>query len=590
MHDSSDSGESAAAGECGRSEAAASAAVAESQNRPAVPGSETEPLTLIEVHPGVALLTGDVPPEFADGRLDFDFGLVPKADRRSISAVLASIGHTATVVGNLRSAADAAHGLYRIGDPTRALLAGGGKLVVKDGANLGTVVGPGGTLHQARFYPVGLSKAQAAASIGPALAMVALQMMLSEVSSLVRTNLTVTNQVLSVVRKEQWAELTGLVATIDSAVDHAREIESVPMSLWEGVAASEPLLQKQLQLYPENVRDHLANLAQPDKRGHREYLEKNATDIAFDAHALLSLLKARAGYQALRAAKARAAGRDDAGEAQYAEVVARDARAEFDTMLSEATSLIRALTRHLRITAELPGSDGWPLAGKRKNAKAARETSARLLEAIEPLSDALRPPAPALGAPTVLCAPESLALDPYLRILRWFLDDTETLRALAFPEQLDALGPLSAVVGGAKERLAAARDKSAVRTLVAVTDRRVITARSSAFLEQAEIRQEIPLDQVRYVRAAADQVAGRQPAIDLITRDDNLRWLFPTGADAADVGAFAAELAESMTIPDSERQELRERRRTPVEAGTRTEIAGPTAHRPDPATTPREGE
>ncbi|NJP66556.1 hypothetical protein [Streptomyces spiramenti] len=588
MHDSSDSGESAAAGEGGLSKAAASAAVVESPPRSAVPGSETEPLTLIEVHPGVALLTGDVPPEFADGRLDFDFGLVPEADRRSISAVLASIGHTATVGGDIRSAAGAAHGLYRIGDPTRALLADGGKLVVKDGANLGTVVGPGGTLHQARFYPVGLSKAQAAASIGPALAMVALQMMLSEVSSLVRTNLTMTNQVLSAVRKEQWAELTGLVATIDAKVDHAREIGSVPQSLWEGVAANEPLLQKQLQLYPENVRDHLAHLGGSDTRSHREYLRERAADIAFDAHALLSLLKARAGYQALRAAKARAAGRDDADEAKYAEVVARDARAEFDTMLSEATSLIRALTRHLRITAELPGSDGWPLAGKRKDAKAARETSARLLEAIEPLSDALRPPAPALEAPEVVCAPESLALDPYLRILRWFLDDTETLRALAFPEQLDALGPLSAIVGGAKEKLAAARDKAAVRTLVAVTDRRVITARSNAFLEQAEVRQEIPLDQVRYVRAAADQAAGRQPAIDLITRDDNLRWLFPAGADAADVGAFAAELAESMTIPDSERQELRDRRRTSIEAGTRAEIGGPTSKGADSAVTPPE--
>lgn len=577
MHDSSDSVESAAAGEGGRSEAAAFAAGAESPTRPAVPGSKTEPLALVEVHPGVALLVGEAPPEFADGRLDFEFGLVPEADRRSISAVLASIAHAATVGGNLRSAAGAAHGLYRIGDSTRALLASGGKLVVKDGGNLGTVAGPGGTLHQARFYPVGLSKAQAAASIGPALAMVALQMMLSEVSSLVRTNLTATNQVLSAVRKEQWAELTGLVATIDAAVDHAREVGSVPLSLWESVAASEPLLQKQLKLYPEKVRDHLAHLGGSDTRSHREYLRQRAADIAFDAHALLSSLKARTGYQALRAAKARAAGRDDADEAKYAEVVARDARAEFDTMLYDATTLIRALTRHLRITAELPGSDGWPLAGKRKDARAARETSARLLEAIEPLSDALRPPAPALEAPAVVCAPESLALDPYLRILRWFLDDTETLRALAFPEQLDALGPLSAIVGGAKEKLAAARDKSAVRMLVALTDRRVITARSSAFLEQAEIRQDIPLDQVRYVRSAADQAAGRQPAIDLITRDDNLRWLFPTGADATDVGAFAAELAESMTIPDSERQELRERRHETINAGGQKELTGSSA-------------
>ena len=77
---------------------------------------------------------------------------------------------------------------------------------------------PGRILRQARFYSVNtVSKAQTAASIGPALAMVALQMMLSEVSGLVRTNLAVTSQVLTAIRKDQWAELTGLVAAIDRA-------------------------------------------------------------------------------------------------------------------------------------------------------------------------------------------------------------------------------------------------------------------------------------------------------------------------------------------------------------------------------------
>ena len=53
----------------------------------------------------------------------------------------------------------------------------------------------------------------------------------------------------------------------------------------------------------------------------------------------------------------------------------------------------------------------------------------------------------------------SLDIEPYLRILRWFLEAGETLRVLALPDQLDALGPLSAIVSGAKEKLAAARDK-----------------------------------------------------------------------------------------------------------------------------------
>ncbi|MFJ5885163.1 hypothetical protein [Kitasatospora cineracea] len=175
--------------------------------------------------------------------------------------------------------------------------------------------------------------------------------------------------------------------------------------------------------------------------------------------------------------------------------------AHLDSALAGATNLLDSLTRELWTLAELPGPDGLSLPGRRKDAKAVRQTSARLLEAVEPLADALRPAPPVLEAPEVLCAPGSLELDPYLRLLRWALEDGESLRVLAFPDQSDASGPISAILGGAKEKLAAAMDKSTARTLVAVTDRRIVTARTGAFLEQGEIRQVIPLDLVRYVRA-----------------------------------------------------------------------------------------
>ncbi|MFF3886101.1 hypothetical protein [Streptomyces sp. NPDC001914] len=528
---------------------------------------------LVEVLPGVALVAGEVPPELKPDLIDF--GIVPAADREQISAILSSIGNAATVVGNLGNAFAGVQGLYRIGDTAQALLKSGATLAAKDGGYLGTVMVPGRFLHQARFYPVtAVNKARTAASIGPALAMVGLQMMLSEVSGLVRTNLVVTGQVLADLRKNQWAELTGLVASIDRAVDQAREIESVPASLWEDVAGSGALLQKQLELYQGNVRDHVKQLGRPDARSHREYLQTNAEAIAFDAHALLSSLKAWTGYHALRAARARAAGREDTAEAQYAEVIARDTRAEFDATLSEATSLVNALTRELRISSELPGPDAWPMPGKRKEVKAAREISARLLEMIEPLADSLQPPAPPLEAPGVVCAPESMDIEPYLRILRWLIDAEETLCVLGFADQFDALGPLSAIVGGAKEKLAAARDKASAKTLVAVTDRRVITARTTPFLEQAEIQQDISLDLVRYVRATTTQDKSARLAIDLITRDENLRWLFQTEIDNTQVNALAAVLAEAMTIPDVEREELQRRGRAGIEAADKGENTG----------------
>ncbi|MGI5170279.1 hypothetical protein ACQEU3_38585 [Spirillospora sp. CA-253888] len=538
---------------------------------------------LAEVLPGIAVVFGEVPVELKPDLIDL--GLVPTADREQIAAVLASIGNTATVAGNLGNAFASVQGLYRISDATQALLKAGGTLAVKDGANLGTVLLPGG-LAQARFIPVtAVSAAQTAAAIGPALAMVALQMQLNEVTGLVRTNIALTSQVLATIRKGQWSELTGLVATIDRAIAQVREVESIPTSLWENVAGSEASLRTQLHLYQQNVRDHVGEIDRPDSRHRREYLQTNAEAILFDANALLSSAKAWTGYQALRAAKARIAGREDADEARLADVIARDTRTELDSALAETTKLVDSLTRELRIIAELPGRDTrtQALMGKRRDAKAARQTSARLLEAIEPLADALHPPAPPLGAPDVVCAPESLDLEPYLRILRWFLEDGETLRVLGSPDQLDALGPISAILSGAKEKLAAAMDRTAARTLIAVTDRRILTAKANAFLEQGEIRQDIPLDQVRYVRAATAQDKGARSAIDLITRDESIRWLFRPDVDNAQVDALAAVLAESMMIPDIERDELRRRRHASIEAAqdesADTGSAEPTATR-----------
>ncbi|QTR05152.1 hypothetical protein J7S33_10855, partial [Saccharothrix algeriensis] len=58
-----------------------------------------------------------------------------------------------------------------------------------------------------------------------------------------------------------------------------------------------------------------------------------------------------------------------------------------------------------------------------------------------------------------------------------------------------------------------------------------ITAKANAFLEQAEIRQSIPIDQVRYVRSTTAQDRSSRLAIDLITRDENIRWLFHADID-----------------------------------------------------------
>ena len=135
------------------------------------------------------------------------------------------------------------------------------------------------------------------------------------------------------------------------------------------------------------------------------------------------------------------------------------------------------------------------------------------------------------------------------------------------------------MVAAAKGMAAAAIDKAA-KNLVAVTDRRIIMARTNAFRKQGQIGQEIPIGQVRYVRSAAQDGNGRS-AIDVITPVENIRLIFSADIENAQVDALAAVLAESMTIPDAERDELQRRRHAALEAGEQSESTGTSATEPN---------
>ncbi|GAA4238701.1 hypothetical protein GCM10022254_55720 [Actinomadura meridiana] len=527
--------------------------------------STTASAVLAEIFPGVVAVSGEITEDLKSELMlePIDFGLVSATDREQISTFLASIGNTATVGGNLANAFASLEGVYRVSGATQALLNAGGTLAVKDGAYLGAIFANSKIAAQARFIPLTqVSMAQSLAAIGPALAMAALQVQLSVITSLAKTNIALTNQVLTTVTRAQWAALSGLVETVDDAFREAREVGSVTPHVWEPIATKKADLGTARDQYQSYVRGHVQKIKKLGAHDRREYLEMNAETIVFDAYALRSSLEALTKHQVLRAAKASAAGREDADEARLVEVIARDAREERDSALAEMTSLVYSLTRELRIIAQLPGRATMPLTRKRKDSKAARLTCAQLLKAIQPLADALHPPVPPLETPDVVCGPDSLELEPYLRILRWFLEDGESLRVLGFSDQLDVLGAFGVASGGAKEKVAATKekavaaiDKAAAKNMVAVTDRRIITAKISTFRKHGQIGQEIPIEKVRYVRAPTRDGNGRS-AIDIITPDENIRTIFHADIDNAKVDALAAILAESMTIPDAERDQL----------------------------------
>lgn len=498
----------------------------------------SESTILMEVADDVVVLFGEIP----EGVELLDLGLIPEHDRTQLSRALGSIGNAGTIAGNIAETATSAQGLFRLNEATFSLLRSGGELAAKDGAKLGAILKNGKVIAQARFIPVSVTAATALAAIGPAVAMTALQMQLGEISSLVRTNIALTTQTLKAIRNEQWSELEGLADSIDDASQKVREIGTLTDTLWESIAPMGQPTRKQTRLYRKNVTGHIQEIRKSDGHARRQYLESNAEAIVFETYALLTSLKTHATYQALMAARARKRSETDENEAKLFEIITRDTPPEIKDSREEIGQLTESLVRELRIIAELPGRATMPLTKKRRDAKAAKLTCAQLLEAIEPLAELLHPAVAMPAVPETACAPDDLDLDPYLRVLRWFLEDGEQLHGIAFPYEASANNFPGKLPAAALSKLLDAAwqaGKAAFSTFVAVTDRRIITANPRELLHCGELGATYPLDDVEGVHPRTDNTDHMCPVIGVTTKQSDIRWMFPARADQTSIDDLA---------------------------------------------------
>jgi len=509
----------------------------------------------MEVADDVVVLFGEVP----EGVELVDLDLIPEYDRTQLSRALGSIGNAGTIAGNIAEAVTRAQGLFRLNEATFSLLRSGGELAAKDGAKLGAILKNGHVIAQARFIPVSVTATAAIAAIGPAVAMIALQMQLGEISSLVRTSIALTTQTLKAIRNEQWSELESLVDSIDDASQKVREIGAITDTLWESIAPMGQSIRKQIGLYRKNVTGHIQEIRKSGGHARRQYLESNAEAIVFDTYALLTSLKTHATYQALRAARARKRSETDENEAKLFEIITRDTPPEIEESLEEIGQLNESLVRELRIIAELPGRATMPLTKKHRDAKAAKLTCAQLLEAIEPLADVLHPAVDTPAVPETVCAPDGLDLDPYLRVLRWFLEDGEQLHGIAFPYEASTHNfsrkLLSKPVDAAWQA-----GKVAFSTFIAVTDRRIITANPRKLLRHGELGATYPLDDVKDVHLRTGNTDHVCPLIEVTTKQSDIRWMFPARADQTSIEDLATtmdDLASMITEGASGHAETR---------------------------------
>ena len=507
----------------------------------------SESTILMEVADDVVVLFGEVP----EGVELLDLGLIPEHDRTQLSRALGSIGNAGTIAGNIAETATSAQGLFRLNEATFSLLRSGGELAAKDGAKLGAILKNGQVIAQARFIPVSVTAATAIAAMGPAVAMIALQMQLGEISSLIRTSIALTTQTLKAIRNEQWSELEGLADSIDDASQKVREIGAITDTLWESIAPMGQSIRKQMELYRRNTTGHIQEIRKSGGHARRQYLESNAEAIVFDTYALLTSLKTHATYQALMATQARKRSETDDNEAKFFEEITRDTPPEIKKSLEKIGQLTESLVRELRIIAELPGRATMPLTKKGRDAKATKLTCAQLLEAIEPLADVLHPTVDTPAVPETVCTPDDLDPDPYLRVLRWFLEDGEQLHGIAFPYEASANNfsrkLLSKLVDAAWQA-----GKAAFSTFVAVTDRRIITANPRKLLRHGELGATYQLDDVEDVHPRTTNTDHVCPTIGVTTKQSDIRWMFPARADqtsiddlATMIDDLAAAVAES---------------------------------------------
>ena len=472
---------------------------------------------------------------------------------RALNDLIASIGEGASLTGGAASAANAIQhmsGLYKLDAVTKAQLAAGNALTkTADGQLIGTVRNASGQIsRQARLIPVSAPQiAGAIAAIGPAVAMVAVQMQLNSISKQVRTVQQTSLQTLQVLTDSRNADYQGDCQTIDEIYRASSSHGYVSETDWSIISALVPRIKSHRHHYKKKVANHqqALNDTQRDLSGKRKYLQDNVSNILTDSFAAFEALQTWANLSVLRRARAQAQ-----GEHPHAELP--QIRQEIEADLETQRMLLMGLMRELRIISELPGEWTLPYFQKWQDKTVSRDTATKLLEELNPLAQQLGIQDNPMPAPAVTCAPADYDTNPYTKILRWYLEEGEELRALAFPlntlthrffsPQLDKVNssinlawsnlpkPADTTEWSPGWAKRAALRKGVSPEMVAVSDRRIITADPQEFIQKGIIKEEFSINDVTPTFTEAD-AEDALPELHITQGEKKCReWRFPSAA------------------------------------------------------------
>lgn len=512
---------------------------------------------------------------------------------RALNDLIASIGEGASLTGGVASAANAIQhmsGLYKLDAVTKAQLAAGNALTkAADGRLIGSVRNASGQItRQARLIPVSAPQiAGAIAAIGPAVAMVAVQMQLNNISkqvSAVQQTVLQTQRLL-----EDWnnADFHGTRRVVLRIHHKATEEGTISNTNWEQISGLSNAVERHRDYYKERVLRHAQKLQsyQNNVSERRNYIIEHRESILFDAFAAFSCIQTWCYYFELAHERARMNG-------ERPTLTLDEIRAEVEDDVQIQRTLLRELMRELRIISELPGEWTFFLSQKRKDKTDTHATAMKLLEHLNELAQQLgikENPAP---HPDVTCAPTDYDTSPYTEILRWCLNEGERLRGLAFP--VDALTHRVVVpvfdkfrstpsVDSAWANLPKPEDTTdwspawfgravgqtivVAPEMVAVTDRRIITADPQEFIQKGIIRENFAINDLTPTFVDSDDAL---PELHITQGEEKRRqWRFPS-SERSEARSIAEMLVDdpAQLLP-SAKPELANTQRDELEAADR---------------------
>ena len=523
---------------------------------------------------------------------------------RALNDLIASIGEGASLSGGAASAANTIQhmsGLYKLDAVTKAQLAAGNALTkATDGQLIGTVRNAGGQFtRQARLIPVSAPQiAGAIAAIGPAVAMVAVQMQLSNISkqvSAVQQTALHTQQML-----EDWhnADFHGAQQVVLRIFQKSTEEGTVSNTNWEQINGLSNNIERHRRYYKQRILRHAQKLqsCQNNVSERRNYITQHQQSILFDTFAALNCIQTWCYYFELAHERARI-------NSERPTLTHDEIRAEVEDDVQIQRTLLHDLMRELRIISELPG--GWTAPGgnKRNNVHIAQQAARNIIDQLLPLFQQLSRRENPMPNPDITCGRANYDVSPYTKILRWYLDEGEKLKALIFP--VDRLSHrvlataadqfTNTVDTSAWSMLPQAKDSTnwslgklrrrvgqmiVAPEMVAVTGRRIITADPQAFIQKGIVKEEFSINDVTPTFTDTDDAL---PELHLTQGEKKCReWCFPSAArvEARSVAEMLVDDPAQLQPPM--KPELTDSQRDEIETSEKDDPKSEQNHQPAP--------